>query len=635
MSLTPLWTSASPLIEPSPEPRGQDARRPGFSPDHPPPHPRARAVAFLASLVLTAPVLGATAASAGMTVTLVGASAGQTVTGGLALEARASGGTPTRVEFTVDGAFVQREGMAPYCLGGDSGRLPCNLWDSRRVADGQRTIRATAYDAAGGSAAASVTVTVRNATSSPAPTASPSLSHMHAFDFVRGIRHIYDAAKREQAWQWAAAHLDGLEADGSFASEMLKRDGTIKPFSYRLDLTACQHTGCSYTYPVDTSVSSLPENYYLHFSETTTLTFVKLNGTVVKTVTIPGCPAGTAVTKACRVQIWMWGDTRWVFNVNDPGFQTWQANRLVASLSSGQKGMFLDEHGPTLSSTLHWGQENKPVSGGGIRELNGYRPGSAANALYNPMVTGWLTVLRAKAKAAGKFVMPNLGTYALKPEAIDQAMAAGGVSTEQFHRPDAFDGAYMYGPFIKLMKDLAAVGAVVDLHGSSCHYGPSGYTAGNYGSSKARYWMWRLASYYIVREPVGSPGRIYFNPAFCMTNWATDPLGWTKEWLPAYDKGFGAPAGEATVFKKSEYSYTTSSGQKTCGYSIYQRPYAGGLVLLRPKDPSSCPSAPYGDASAVTLYLPKAMRMLREDGTLAAASSTVRLRNAEAVILLN
>jgi hypothetical protein len=454
-------------------------------------------------------------------------------------------------------------------------------------------------------------------------------------DFVRGIRYIYDAALREKAWQWAAAKLDGLEADGSFSSEMVKRDGTIHPVSYRLDLTACQHQGCRSIYSVDTTVSSLPESYYLHFSETTTLDWIKPDGTFVKRVTIPGCPSGTAISKSCRVQLWLWDDSRWVFNVNDPGFQSWQANRLLASLKNGQKGMFLDEHAANIIDAWRWGRSTKAVSGGGVRELGGNRPSyGTATTLYQTMVVNWMVVFRNKAKAAGKYLMPNLSQEATDAWGIKESLAAGGVSIEFLHRPDAFDGSSgHFERYVQLIKDLVAIGGVADLAGTLCYYGPSGYTAGNYGSSKARYWMWRLAAYYLVRESAGSPARIYFNPGLCTKNWSTDPLGWTKEWLPAYEKSIGSPSGDAYKIKTGSYSYSTSSGTKTCGYKVFARNYTGGMVLVRTKDAWNCTN--WGDQSAQTVSLPRSLRVLKEDGTLGTAASTAKIRNGEALVLKN
>lgn len=462
------------------------------------------------------------------------------------------------------------------------------------------------------------------------PPATAAWSHIRVLDLGRGIEYIPDSVAREAAWDWYATHVDAMEAGNApFASAMTSRNARMRTFAYRIDLTGCQHVGCKSTAAVDTAMASLPESYYMHFSETTTLRFVGLDGQTVETVTIPGCPSTQPATEACRVQLWMWEDARWAFNVSDSGFQAWQADRLVESLSSEQDGLFLDEHASSISGNWYWDRQTVAVSGGGVRELDGRRPGAAASELYQPMVTSWLTVLRARAAESGKVVLVNAAGWLLNEPMVDQAMAARGVSMEFVHRPDQFDGGSdQYERFIDLMKDVADVGGTADLSGTLCYTGPSGYSAGNYGSAAARYRMWRLASYYLVREPQGSPGTIYFNPGLCVRGMSSDPLSFTEEWLPAYEKGFGSPTGEAEVTQRGSYT----DGSKTCGYEVFSRRYTGGLVLVRTKDSSGCTN--WGDASAATVSLPNAMRVLKEDGTLSRATSTVTLRNAEALVLV-
>ena len=64
-----------------------------------------------------------------------------------------------RVEFSIDGRALNVDAAAPY---------GCEL-DTRTVADGTHTLKAVAYDAGGASAAASVQVTVANATGNQPP----------------------------------------------------------------------------------------------------------------------------------------------------------------------------------------------------------------------------------------------------------------------------------------------------------------------------------------------------------------------------------------------------------------------------------------------------------------------------------
>jgi hypothetical protein len=125
-------------------------------------------------------------------VTLVGPSQGQTVSGGLRLEARVAASGVARVEFAVDGALVATERSGPYCLGGDPGALPCNPWDTRRVADGSRVFRATAYGSSGVLGQASLTLVVRNA-AAPSPT-PPGLGWPGASDGAGATRLVLGGA---------------------------------------------------------------------------------------------------------------------------------------------------------------------------------------------------------------------------------------------------------------------------------------------------------------------------------------------------------------------------------------------------------------------------------------------------------
>ncbi len=52
---------------------------------------------------------------------------------------------------------------------------------------------------------------------------------------------------------------------------------------------------------------------------------------------------------------------------------------------------------------------------------------------------------------------------------------------------------------------------------------------------------------------------------------------------------------------------------------------------MRPKGKSDCNE--YGDITVVSVKLPSSMRILKDDGLLAPPQDSVRIRNAEAVIL--
>ncbi|MBA2253464.1 MAG: hypothetical protein H0W13_12310, partial [Nitrospirales bacterium] len=228
-----------------------------------------------------------------------------------------------------------------------------------------------------------------------------------------------------------------------------------------------------------------------------------------------------------------------------------------------------------------------------------------------------------------KFIMLNPATYVLEPMVVDQIKALQGVSTEFMHRPDSWAGAYQYQQFIDVVKDVSSNGGIVDLLGISCYTGPSGYTSGNYGSSAARYRMWRLASYYILKESVGSSGIVYFDASFCSSS-TVRPLEDPNEWLQAYQVNVGQPVGDSYVHQQGAAGLASSDGRQ-CTYKIFGRTYTNALVLVRPKDFWDCTD--YGDGGAVVVTLPEPGYVLREDGSLSARTTTVTLRNAEAVIV--
>ena len=226
-------------------------------------------------------------------------------------------------------------------------------------------------------------------------------------------------------------------------------------------------------------------------------------------------------------------------------------------------------------------------------------------------------------RPAGKYVLLNTAGYSLESLAVDQILAAKGVTTELMFRPDGWAGAYQFQEFIDLVKRLTATGGVTDLFGSPCYTGPVGYTAGNFRSAQERYRVWRVAGYYLVKESNGSSGRVFLNPTFCGSFQPGQEMEFTKEWLPAYQVDVGQPIAD---------SYIYHQGKAGCDFTVFGRAYTKALVLVRPKDFWNC--ADYGDTTVTTITLPQPMRPLRGDGSVGPSGITASLRNAEALILM-
>jgi enediyne biosynthesis protein E4 len=440
--------------------------------------------------------------------------------------------------------------------------------------------------------------------------------HIDILDFSRGLTYIPEG-ERVQVEEWLADHVDVNESDLGVKAY----DPTVKIFRYEYDMTA----PTAQDYPIAAN-----ESAYLHFSEETVIQFRDLGGhNVGDPITIPGNPEGDPLSAASRVRRYMWDTERYACYVADSGFQTWQTNRILTDLGNDYEGVFLDEHNPGFRSGLYQ-EQNSIVSGGAVREFGGLRPSdpnlpgknyNALDAAYSAETVAWLTALHHSLETAGKFILINPAQYWWIDLSEAEYTAAGGVTLESVHVP--FDwSADGYQGFAEQVARAVANGVLVDLFGRWCVTGAPGYTAGNYASNTDRYRMWRLASYYFLRGEPDAPGIVYFDPTFCNDN---DTFAeYAAEWAPAYETDIGDPEGDG---------YVIYQGSAACAsHKVFAREYTFGMVLVRPQDSWACTE--YGDATAVTIPLTRPMRILAADGTLGEPLSSVQLRNAEAVVLL-
>jgi len=94
------------------------------------------------------------------TVSISGLASGSVVKGIVPINVSAADNTAvTGVDLFVDGKLIGSDAMAPYAYS----------WDTSTLSDGNHTLNAKAYDAAGNMGTVSVTVSVRNTTDSVAP----------------------------------------------------------------------------------------------------------------------------------------------------------------------------------------------------------------------------------------------------------------------------------------------------------------------------------------------------------------------------------------------------------------------------------------------------------------------------------
>jgi hypothetical protein len=438
----------------------------------------------------------------------------------------------------------------------------------------------------------------------PSRAQSPHWDHIAISDFGRGYYWSSEPTK-DMDRQWLAAHVDLIEgktARDPYVEAMRTCNPTLAVFQYRLD---------HYDFVNDQS-RALPESRVLHVSAPTT-------------VQLKGRDAGKerlTIAAGHRFEFLVWNDRYFAFNLKDPATRRWNIERLMEDLD-GLQGLFLDAHGPEFSTVIGIANgQTKIVSGGGIVEYDGRAPTDPllTQEYQKDMVT-WLAELAASAKAKGKFILLNQASYMLDPLAKQQQLAANGTGTEFMHQPLAWAGWYQYAEYLAFTRQLLSAGAVIDAEGHWCYTG---------NLDRDRWNVWRLAAYYQIKEAAESSGKVYFNLSLC-SNSNLHPSGDPPEWLPAYQVDVGQPVNETTLFQEGKAGIATSDGRQ-CDYKIYGREYTNGLVLVRPKDFWDCMD--FGDGAAVTVRLPSPMRLLRANGTVEEPTTTLRLRNAEAAIVL-
>lgn len=456
---------------------------------------------------------------------------------------------------------------------------------------------------------------------------SPHWSHINIFDYARSL---YLASLGATDYEWYVDHLDAIEVHGNGAT-VRGYNSTSKMFSYWFDKSA---------YQTD-DFSGLAEAGFLHFSENTTLEFWNLaQDTLLTTVNITGCPV--TIVSGCRVQAMLGTDSRYIFNLANAAFRTWQIARNLGSTNVYDAGVdvsdlvWLDEHAPGFSWPFSFGFQTRITAGGGIKEYGGRKPYNGSTdatfeADYGTDETAWLAALKTAADTASKRVVINTNTEALNTAYgfDDQTPAINGFASEGKHKPDGFAGATEYLNWVTLTNTITSAGGVVDLSTEWCNTGPAGYTAGNYGSVAERFRMFRLASYYHFKEPVGSAGIVYFNAGFCSNNAPTVDSSTADQanWAPAYQVNVGQPV-------SAMYVHATGT-VGSCAYTVYARDYTYATIFVRPKDSSICNT--YDDTSSAVITFRYPMKVLPHDGNITGqtAVTSFGIRNAESLIAMH
>lgn len=299
-----------------------------------------------------------------------------------------------------------------------------------------------------------------------------------------------------------------------------------------------------------------------------------------------------------RLVILTWGTHKWLFDPADAGLRAYQVDRLTR-LASGHQGIFLDtEMSGAIMPAIAKSQEY------------------AVSAPYQTAHTSLLAVI--KQAFGSKILMLNTSQY-MSPLDLADAEAAGAVHLEMMNTPLSSD---MYLRW-QWCETLMSHGVFVDFVSSLSSSDDASYRAiippGNSSTTTQRLKLWELASYYLIVPQ--SPSLL----ALQLENMWNLP--YSEIWIRAQEADIGHPTGSRVIVTRG----TDPVGQ---GYTLYSRDFDRALVLVRHQ--SGYGTQVYTDASAVAFPLPagETWLPLHADGTVGAAVTSIKLRNAEAAILI-
>lgn len=320
---------------------------------------------------------------------------------------------------------------------------------------------------------------------------------------------------------------------------------------------------------------------------------------------------GQPADAAHRLKPFGWSTYTWIINPADPGmiaYQTDRFRRLVANVD----GLFIDvqdsgDLAKYLSDSV--GHSSEYTSSSGNWPPSGQ------------YFTDYAALLRTLKSAVGsKTLQLNTSVYNFDPDFANIG-AAGATHMEKANNP-LFSGLPAMWTWIdKLLGASASVNFVdaldyTDMNAVATRFG------GTADSAYRRIKMDELASYYMVVPH--SPEKLQLQ---LVGEWSRP---YSTVWITAQEANIGHPT-VARQFVRQGISTTDPVGQQV---TIYQRDFDRALVIIRPQTGWS--TQRYDNASAVSVPLPagETWLPLHSDGTLGAPVTSVKLRNAEAAILI-
>jgi Big-like domain-containing protein len=312
--------------------------------------------------------------------------------------------------------------------------------------------------------------------------------------------------------------------------------------------------------------------------------------------------AGQPSDASHRLKPFGWASYTWVLNPSDPGLIAYQSDRFKR-LSASEDGLFIDSQASgDLAKNL------KDAAGRSQEYASSGTTFPATGAYFND----YSTLMRTLKSAIGsKSLQPNMSGYNFD---VDFAIttAAGATHMEKANNPLSSNLPATWSWIDRLIGSGVSVNFVtgldyIDMTGVSRKLGNS------VDSTYRRVKMAELASYYMVVP--SSPDKLQLQ----LVNTWDRPF--SSVWIKAQEANIGHPTGPRQ--------------QKAgLGGLVYQRDFDRGLIVMHAQ--TGWDAQQYDDATAISIPLPagETWLPLHADGTLGAPVTSVKLRNAEAAILV-
>ena len=321
--------------------------------------------------------------------------------------------------------------------------------------------------------------------------------------------------------------------------------------------------------------------------------------------------AGQPATLANRLRPFGWDTYIWIINPGDPGVIAYQTDRF-RKLAANEDGLFIDVQGSgDLSRYL------LDATGRSSEYTNSGTTWPPTGQYY----TDYVALLRTLKSAVGsKVLQPNTAMYAFDADYAN-VTAAGATHMEKSNNPLNSGLPSTWSWIDRLLGGSASVN-FVDAIDYSDMSGVSGRLGGGRDSAFHRVKMAELASYYMVVPH--SPDKLQLQ---LVNEWSRP---FSTVWITAQEANIGHP----TVVRRQVTDGIAATDPLGQHVAVYERDFDRALVIIRPQ--TGWGTQRYDDASAISIPLPtgETWLPLNADGTLGAPVTSVKLRNAEAAILI-